>query len=976
MTGTIQKILLTLLLFFSNTAWAVTPSEILGLNQQNHLASELSNSQREELPDTPIKADEEQWALEAAGQHYLKMNPLRFTNRSSCAADASKPAVTANLLIDSMYPAKMVYRLAQATGNDPKDLTKQGVQRFRTASYRLLEKIAYKIAKGELPLLHAKIDDSYFRQRFANNQIEKQEEFRTIEAQKLSRYIAISNDCRLDEDCLELDYYLDQLWNASGDKNKLRAIDNFSQEHFINAKKLIDNSSRPFEVSCHYLKKFSPLMAQVSTVGANKKVLEAMALMQKDQSEYVADCDDLNAQSTLEAVAYQIDFLNLDNTYWNRVGFDFWHTLKLFYSWSFRHAQDIDSILYPFENIFRSIALEESVMLFSSDCRGLTLPSCDNDFLSSQRIRDFAKLSFSKQALDHDFMKEAPEGVTQDLLDNPFTNYNDDLLEYGEFPDLGKWAQSFADNMRRARNHHKKKLLDAVTFLDKVVTKVSADDLFNNLDKITKEKTNWSWPNGTITIPEMKNQLYYLCAEMQIAGNNEISFFNSDMNTFAQAIALDSELRSITQHSPKVFSEYFIQVSSKVLGFCKELEKKNIWKDFEVDRNGFSPWFQEVVNKQMVEPSLAPKLQGLPSIPAFLVETKSYGKEVLCYSAVDCTRKIAESMIALHASKKYSQTLFTDQRQLNSPSLLNPYAERTACKIYDPWWKVKKTLINTFFDLSAAAINLVNPLPIFLSADYVPQRAVSFNTLVKDGHISYDPQMSGSNWFGSLNLDLAKILNLPCTISLGNHSEALATDRRYFTGYTFQGCTSIKDGGEITITSPSEVDEKMAKTLQGCASCSINFESASQLVASTLNIPYVSSGYYLIRGITYFFRGFSDPIEIPHRWEVDVNSVSQTYRRYGNIPDNCVSSLVKGGHCLTSRCEYTISNAAGNLFDAQIEKLEIDGQHAFVKLNRCRQDILVKDFKTLGLYCRNNLTKDNFMTNSSCNFPMKSRSEQ
>ncbi len=961
-------------LSFANLAQL--PSEILGANHQSKLASEIdSKSAATDSEKENIKIPEAStnWAQPQLGGHHLPINPLLFTNRSSCAADAEKPAITVNLLIDSMYPAKMIYRLAQATGHDPKQLTKQGVERFRSASYRLLEKIAYKIARGELPLLHAKNDDLYFRNRFSNHQLPAQEQYRYQQEQQLGNYISLSRDCRLDENCIELDLYLEKLWLAKGDKNQLAQIDNFTTEHFINSKKFVDNTSRPFDVSCHYLKKFSPLMAQVSTVGANKKVLEAVALTLRQQNDYIADCDDLDAQSSLEAVAYQIDLLNIDPEYWKRVGFDFWHTLKLFYSWSFRHAQDIESVLYPFENIFPSINLEESVMLFSADCRGLTLPSCDNDFLSSQRIRDFAKLAFNEQALNNDFMKEVPEGSAQQLLDNPFVDYNNDILEYGEFPDLGKWAQNFSENMRRARTHHKKKLLNAVGFLDRLISKLSIDDFSRNLEQITSEKKNWSWPQGSITIPEMKNQLYYLCAEYQIAANQNFSLLRSEINLYAQDNKLDAELTKISGRTGQDYLTYFDQLSTQVISFCQSLEKKNLWQNFEVDRNGFAPWFQQIVNKETVEKSALDLPAGTPEIPAFLVEVRKEGKEILCYSAVDCARKALDSIIAIHATQKYMRTMITSEQQLNSPSLQNPYAERTACKIYDPWWKVKKTLFNSFFDLSAAAINLVNPMPIFLSLDYVPQRAVSFNSLAKDGVIAYDPQMSGSNWFGSLNLDLAKILNIPCTVSVGNHSAGLANDRRYFTGYTFQGCAINKDGGEISITSDSQIDGKMAQTLQGCASCSINFETVSNLVASTLNIPVVSSSYYLIRGITYFFRGMSDPIEIPHRWEVDVNNVYQTYRRYGSIPEGCVNSLVKGKHCLANRCEYTIGKAAGYFFDAQIEKIELEGNHAFVKLNRCRQDILVKDFKTLGLYCRDDLKVENFMTNSSCNFPSSKR---
>ncbi len=958
------------------------PSEILGDNYQAELESEkIAKDDQQKSYEDPINLKDvsPQWKRANIDAKYLRINNLQFTNRSSCADDSNRPTTQVNLIIDSMNAAKSVYRLALSTGREPRALTKMGVSRFRYSSYKLIEYIANQIFEDRLPLLHADLTASALEKRFKEQTRPNHDtsDYYNYRKDLLKQYSQISEGCKLDEYCEELDQYIAKIWNnrkysyRKQTKEIWGEIDNFSSKHFFGSK-LIDEKENS-NLSCHFLKKYSPFMAQVGTVAANKKVLESLAIAQGDQSEYITTCDDIDAQSSLEAVAYQLDILGTNKKNWDKAGFDFWHSLKLYYSWAFRNSQQIEQMSYPFGEVFKSIYLEESVMFFSTNCRGTSPSRCDNDFLSSQRIRDFAKSSYNKMALNHDFMKSIPNGAEKELLDDPFVDYNNDILEYGKFPDMNEWAQSFAKNIRKSRSYIKNKLMNAISTLEVTSKYLSVDSIINNLNKAKNNREAWSHQGASkITVDGLKNELYYLCSEYNVAAHETLSFIRSDLDYLKQMNELDPTFKKLTSKGLKEFYNYFEQVAPAVLSFCNELEERGIWENFEVDRSGFSDWYKELIIKDEIgKKGDSPiSIWGTPLLKNRGANTVS---NTICFNGSDCSRKILESITSIYSAVRYFRTFYVNDQNINDPSLINPYAERTACKIYDPWWKVKKTLFNTFSDLTAAAISLVNPTPFYLNVDYVPQRATSFNKMMKDGKLTFDPQMSGHNWPGELGVDLNKILNIPCTVSVGNHSADLLSKKAYFAGYTFKGCLMNKNGGEIRVQSASDIDVNSMKTIQGCASCTINFETMSNWVATFANIPVVSTSYYLIRGVMRFFRGFSDPIEIPRRWEINPNNVLDTYKRYGTIPKSCVKKLVKGSYCMPSKCEHAISKAAGKLFNTQVTYIDEDRDSATIKLKHCKNRIKVVDTKVAGMFCRGELTKDNFWEDSSCNFPKEKR---
>jgi hypothetical protein len=84
-----------------------------------------------------------------------------------------------------------------------------------------------------------------------------------------------------------------------------------------------------------------------------------------------------------------------------------------------------------------------------------------------------------------------------------------------------------------------------------------------------------------------------------------------------------------------------------------------------------------------------------------------------------------------------------------------------------------------------------------------------------------------------------------------------------------------------------------------CGGCAINFIGVASGLAVTSGLSFnpVKLGIYLYRSVSRFLEAKSDKVNIPLSREVDITKVVQTYKKYGEIPKNCIDSLALGEGC-------------------------------------------------------------------------------
>lgn len=872
-----------------------------------------------------------EWMSVEPSSTKFELNNMRFSNRARCALDSKVPTDTAFLLITNVDAAKAVYRLAKLRGEDTSTVTKYGIEVFRYSVVNLIKTIHEKLMNRELPLLTS--------------------DLKTEDLHIPGNYKNVMANCRNDEYCTELDQYIEKIWKITSKKVPAArkvvdfySVDNFHSKDSYVLEKTFEKKQFNSEMKCHYLKKFSPLQAQLYGTKPDKQALESIARAALDSGKYLADCNDFSAQTNLQVAAYQLEIPNLNDKRWKDKGFDYWNSLKLYFSWAYRNAPQMKELASPFASVFKGVAIEDSVLIVPNGCKSITAPKCDGDFLAQQAMREFAKEDFKKTALNLDIMTSVPEGPQDDLLTDPFTSVNVDELDLGGFANAEAWLANFRENFAGTRALMKKKLIKSISMLNITKAKISPDKIADLLEQ--KFSTLISSSVSTPETEQLKNDLYYLCAEFNFADHDEFSFLKGKLEILKETTLVDGLVSDISEEKTRDLFNYYSVIADKVMGGCFELNQKKVWDDsFTLDKTGFSPWYvQKVYDNKFKSTSKEKNLEYLKSNTPLLAwksysNTNSY-EDVICTNSSDCSRKVLRSIIDLYSVAQYASTFWNLEQKIKTPALFNPYAERTACKVYDPWFKTKSTLFHLFTDMSQAALSVATPGVIYGRLDLKPGQVTSFRQMVKDGKISYDTRYERSRITTSLVADFGPLLGVPCMISVTGQPEN-PYDAYRFAGVSVGACHS-NDDNDLNVRTASDYDENDRSVHSECISCRLNFES----VASSLTrlAPTVGPSFFLFRAVFRLYKGLKDPHNIPRSWETNPNYVSETYRRFnGSIPKSCVRSLRKGKRCLANTCETKVAEKVTDLLKGNIESVYApDNGTATVKLSTCSKKIKVR----------------------------------
>ncbi|MBF0300966.1 MAG: hypothetical protein HQK51_19820, partial [Oligoflexia bacterium] len=328
----------------------------------------------------------------AAAAPTLSMAPLEISNRAACADLSRYPARSIFLFIDGFSAGKAAYSaaLAQRYGRSvdvdtsvttlikPSDYSTEGVKLFRLWSTHLAVDILNKILNAELPLLPIEEADFWPEYRKANESCINKNQMLT---------------------CPEMNDFLAKIWSYAHMKPKQQQgkwiEQGIAAKDFYpaNTNSSNNNSSsrgsitRP-TIGCHIVRKFSTFHSHLFTQKVDRGILENIAIDSINPEKYLNSCFTLNDDIDPRFATIQLDIANmLNDKVWDKYGFRVWHTLKLFLSWGWRYAPHLMNEFDKFDKEFRSIALEDSLMIVPNGCRSVDIPKCDKAGLSVDAMR-------------------------------------------------------------------------------------------------------------------------------------------------------------------------------------------------------------------------------------------------------------------------------------------------------------------------------------------------------------------------------------------------------------------------------------------------------------------------------------------------------------------------------------------------------------------------------------------------------------
>ena len=828
------------------------------------------------LPRQVIAAD---WAQTEETFKYVP-GQIEYFNRSSCAKKSLEPTSSVFLIVDNVNIAKSVYRLAKMKKLDTVSATNLGIEKFRYSLANLIRIISAKLLNKTLPLI-------------------KDER--------------ILKNCEAG-DCLELDRLLENNWRASG------ASPDFKKHS-----------------QCKIVKKFSTLHSNLKVSKPDRVLLEEMAKEIQSGSEYASFCEDFSDMSQPEVALYQFDLKTPAN--FNEFGFEFWSSFKIYLSWAFRNAPEMIPLAEPFDYLFKSVNLEETLLFFSNGCRSIKSPTCAEKDISLDNLRFLTETTGKLDWSEMDSVRHVPASSPLEQFSEPLSLMEDDLLNLGDQQNADEWTKNFRDNFIRSRGYNKIKLSKAINNLS-LITQNASGQLVT--ERVAKDVSTLSQDD--------KQSLYYLCTEYSIAGDKDLSFIRRDLWKLKDLKIFDEVMKEMSNSNMEMFWNHFSELSENINKLCHGLKQKEIWdENFELKKNGFSPWYQELVYEKKFNFSEEMSIKSPKNEKPFL---SIRGGSVLCENGIHCARVVLDSMMSLSAISHNFSSLIPGTREILSNNMANPYASRMSCGAYDPWAKRNQVVYDAIHDLVQTAAFGFIPTPVYVAANLDPKTVVSFDTLVKDGKVYFDPNFNKKRLKMSLIADLGPFIGIPCAVSISG-SKVNPYQYYMFNGISVSSC---KETGNNSTVVSSGNDQETSKTYrQVCAACAINLQTITASVSS-IN-PFFRAGFFLIKGVVRLVSNLKNPHDLARDWSITPNQVSLSYRYNGEISKSCAKKLLKGKSCLDEAC-------AGPVLDSLTRDYEMSPTYsdfsclrkrAYLEVKECKDPIYVKFDKegsTLDTNCQ------------------------
>lgn len=820
-----------------------------------------------------------------ANSNRLNTN-LNFTNRAQCALDSKKPTTSILVLLSNMDVGRSLYRLGKIRNErDISEFTKLGLNKYRYTVLSLIDIIHNKIITNKLPLLNSDL---------------------TLET-NLVNYKNISEKCSQSTDCPELDDYLAGIWSESSKaKPNFTNQDRFTNENFLN----VEMKSKTKKLNCSYLKKFTPLEAHLFGTKPTVDILEQIAKASSEVNDYYSECHDYKTQESLKVSTYEMSLDIEDSKRFSSLGFDYWNTMKIYFSWAFRNSSEATQLAYPFDEIFSSVLIEDSLFMVPNGCKSLVSPKCDPATINQNSVRLFAKHDFKQQVDALDFFRPIPDGAASKILEDQFTVVNQDILNFAQFETADAWTDNFRQNFSETRLTMRKKFVSSVNNMTLIGKNLKQGQLKASLaeyfDAIINSK------NKALDNISLKSELYYLCAESTFLSSEELSYLRPKVENLGKLTFTDQATNSINSSTLNEIIDNYKEIATSVNELCGSFDQSVVFEpNFVVDRSGFNRWYIDTVFEGKI-PSMASlnrkeKLTTKKPLIAYQLYSKSKDiKDIICIDSVDCARVAIQSIVDIYGVIIYSDLFLDIKREINSPSMLNPYAERTACKVYDPWFKTKASLFAFATDFTQGAISSVAPAVVYGNFDLQAGRVVSFNQLVKEGKIIVDPKYEKKKVLATVALDLGAMSNIPCSVSVTKSNKLDPSKILGFRGLTIRTCKE-KEKNVVNVEVNNELGESQSKYTSGCLQCSLDFEHVTSAVSSV--IPYGRTAFFMARAVIRLYKGLKDPVNVPRSWNVNPYLTKVAYDSHGGkIPNDCVRKLVNGKSCMKNSCEDSIVN--------------------------------------------------------------------
>jgi hypothetical protein len=773
---------------------------------------------------------------------------IRFENRSACAVDSKHPSKTAFLIVDSYNAGKILDSWIQSKEDTENMTIENGMKSFRLSLSRIWMGVMGELLAQRLPLLNG------------------------------DAFNAVMQSCGNQFPCAEMDRFLTSVFNN---------WKTFFKEN--------DDSEQPMG-SCNYLKRFSDLQSNLNHDRPDQELLQKIALASLAKKDLVRDCFDESDELSSRRFILQLGVHDFSDRKWKNMGFEFWYSLKIYFSFAWRHPEFFINKPNPLTLLFRSLAIEQMIHLVSAECGSIEKPECSRSQVSLDIFRSLAKTG---EAAEVD--KLIPDRPEQNLLHSNLPMNREAGTIFPENLDIEQWLKDFQQRIIMRRGMMKQKLIQSISSFEKLISMAGAEKIAIGLERLKRQMNSDDLQTRKLKV---------LCSEIDISARPGMNVLEQKFKTIPSSVKFNSLVDSMTDLQLQDIMDYYRTISEMTFHFCEKISTEKKWNpDGRIEVSDFSDWFLELTEKSEKRSTVFAGMGAMFNrnsnaqkpflVLDYFAKDGSKNTETVCYDEGDCVRLILKAMVDLYSVSAWSEALIPVHDWIQSPNLANPWSSANACKTYDPWSATKQALFGLVTDLGMTLTTGNIPIPAFLSIQTKSRGVTGFTVEPKGNEMILKPVKKVPIADVTFGTDLSSLIGVPCSLVITPTSNHPSFGGYYtVSSIRAESCTSMNNS-RLVLDENSPWGENQMRSFSGCALCHLNPYSLVSGVSTIASYSFpalkIAVGA-LFTGIS-FAKRISDKIDIPHRYEVDPELVLDTYLKFGFIPKHCVKRLSRGRSC-------------------------------------------------------------------------------
>jgi hypothetical protein len=342
-----------------------------------------------------------------------------------------------------------------------------------------------------------------------------------------------------------------------------------------------------------------------------------------------------------------------------------------------------------------------------------------------------------------------------------------------------------------------------------------------------------------------------------------------------------------------------------------------------------SDWARERMHSLVFEKPLSAEQRATgwkrPEVYLSLKHGKTASTVRVCHSPAACIQLIFKAYADLHYVATWGAALGRT-KQLKDANLFNPYAELSACKIYDPWFAQSQANSLLAQRLVVSALSAAIPLPIFVEKSSKRPVANSMVAKLNKNSVDFEPQFDSTDSKTTFFADLGSFTGAPCALQYS--TEASTPFQVYGVGGVSLNFCSDNRGAEAEMNDASEVNSTpIRRSIFG--GCTVNLVGAAASASYAAPTGPWRMLFGSLRAFGLYIDATKDEVNIPRSYAVRPDYVRDTFfENRSSIPAMCDASLINGYRCFQ---DVSAANAAHELetqtgFRANESSIQYDGE--------------------------------------------------